>query len=363
MRPLRDALFEREVIDVQPLVSFTPGGTDDGDDAPATVSVDAPAGTSVPPIEISIRIGAGAGGTAAGGAAVADERLEIDPDYASRPGFDEGFLGDGQHRVPLPVVPAALTPLLAVATTGAAGPDPVLRYHHSSIVMHRVRRLALFTAVNIDGTRTYDLERSSDRWVLDPRIDPSEQTDNDVYVGNDLDRGHLVRRRDPVWGDSESEAKFANDDTFHYTNCSPQHARFNRNEHTWNGVENYILYNAENHGLKVCVFTGPVLADDDDVYRGIMLPRQYWKVVTMLRKSDDSLSTTAYLLSQASLLAGLEADEEFQYGAYRTYQVRVSRIAELTGLDFGPLVDSDPLAGAEATSFARELETPEGILL
>ena len=34
--------------------------------------------------------------------------------------------------------------------------------------MHRVRRLALFTAVNIDGTRTYDLERSSDRWVLDP---------------------------------------------------------------------------------------------------------------------------------------------------------------------------------------------------
>ena len=94
-----------------------------------------------------------------------------------------------------------------------------------------------------------------------------------------------------------------------------------------------------------------------------MLPRQYWKVVTMLRRSDDRLSTTAYLLSQASLLAGLEADEEFQYGAYRTYQVRVSRIAELTGLDFGPLVDADPLAGVEATSFARELETPEGIQL
>ena len=334
----------------------------DGDGAAATtVSVDAPSGTSVPPIEISIRIGGGAGGAAADGAA-ARRALEIDPDYASRPGFDEAFLGDGGHRVPLPVVPAALTPMLALATTGA-GAKTVLRYHHSSIVMHRVRRLALFTAVNIDGTRTYDLERSSDRWVLDPRIAPSEQTDNDVYVGNDLDRGHLVRRRDPVWGDSETEAKFANDDTFHYTNCSPQHARFNRNEHTWNGVENYILYNAENHGLKVCVFTGPVLADDDDVYRGVMLPRQYWKVVTMLRRSDDRLSTTAYLLSQASLLAGLEADEEFQYGAYRTYQVRVSRIAELTGLDFGPLVDADPLAGVEATSFARELETPEGIQL
>ena len=84
MRPLRDALFEREVIDARPLVSFTPGGAQDGDDGAATtVSVDAAAGTAVPPIEISIRIGAGAGGAAGGDAAVADERLEIDPEYGA----------------------------------------------------------------------------------------------------------------------------------------------------------------------------------------------------------------------------------------------------------------------------------------
>ena len=63
MRPLRDALFEREVIDARPLVSFTPGGATGRrrGGAATTVSVDAPAGTSVPPIEISIRIGGGAG--------------------------------------------------------------------------------------------------------------------------------------------------------------------------------------------------------------------------------------------------------------------------------------------------------------
>ena len=49
----------------------------------------------------------------------------------------------------------------------------------------------------------------------------SEQTGEEAYRDNPLDRGHLVRRLDPAWGASRDEAKRSNDDTFHFTNCTP----------------------------------------------------------------------------------------------------------------------------------------------
>jgi endonuclease G, mitochondrial len=67
-------------------------------------------------------------------------------------------------------------------------------------------------------------------------------------------------------------------------------------------------------------------------------------------KADGHLSATGYLLSQEDLIRGLEvAPATFDYGAYRTFQVRVTRIQELTGLDFGALAEHDPLARQEST--------------
>jgi len=111
----------------------------------------------------------------------------------------------------------------------------------------------------------------------------------------------------------------------------PQHARLNRR--TWLALEDYILNNADNHDLKVTVFTGPVFRADDMTYRGVYrLPAEFWKVVVMV-KEDRRLSATAYLQTQKNLLEDLE----FAYGPYRTYQVAVSRIEAITGLDFGRL--------------------------
>jgi len=131
----------------------------------------------------------------------------------------------------------------------------------------------------------------------------------------------------------------------------------------WAGLEDYILDNADNINFKVSVFSGPVQAPDDDPYRGVNLPRQFWKVVVMVKDTGD-LSATAYLLSQEELIKGLElVPEVFSYGAYRTYQVPVSRIEELTRLSFGSLVDADPLGQEEAAIGAREIRRPEELVL
>ncbi|MFC5941392.1 DNA/RNA non-specific endonuclease [Micromonospora harpali] len=289
------------------------------------------------------------------------ETVGIDPDYTDRAGYDPLFLGAG-HPVPLPALHADQVPLAAVNRLATAEPRYVLPYHHFSVALHRLRRLAFFTAVNIDGNSSVRLKREPDRWSLDPRVAVDEQTGEEVYAANPLDRGHLVRRLDPAWGASRAIAKIANDDTFHFTNCSPQHEDFNQNKTTWAGLEDYLLENADNHDLKVTVFTGPVLADDDDRYRGVQLPRQFWKVAAMV-KEDGALSATAYLLSQADLIAGLElVPEAFSYGAYRTYQVPVTHVEALTRLSFGALRDADPLARLEGIG-VREIDDPRQIVL
>jgi endonuclease G len=276
------------------------------------------------------------------------EKVAPDPDYSTRKGYDPDFLGTGPHQIPLPVLPDDLVALASVNQLPTGGPEYLIPYHHFSVVVNGERRVAFFTAVNVDGASSARLKRERDHWFVDPRIPAGEQTDESVYKNNPLDRGHLVRRLDPAWGSSREEAKLCNDDTFHFTNCSPQHEDFNQNQTTWAGLEDYILENADNLNFRVTVFTGPVFAADDDQFAGVQLPREFWKVVVMVKESGD-LSATAYLLSQAELIAGLEIElEEFSYGAYRTFQVPVRKIEEKTQFSFGSLADADPLAGLEA---------------
>jgi len=295
-----------------------------------------------------------------------DERIAIDPDYADRRGYDPDFLGTGALRVPLPKLPPALRKR-AVRRTGVTGTDAyLLPYHHYGVVLDGERRLAFYSVVNVDGGRTVRAQRDPDRWAFDPRIPRNVQTGEEVYVKNDLDRGHLTRRLDPAWGDTAAAAKLANDDTFHFTNCTPQHKDFNEGKALWAGLEDYLLNHADTLNFKATIFTGPVFADDDDTYRGVRLPRQFWKVAVMVRAEDHRLSATGYLVSQAKLIQGLEVEEAFDYGAYRTFQVPVAKVGELTQLDFGALLHADPLAQQEvagAGAQPREIARPEDLVI
>jgi endonuclease G len=270
----------------------------------------------------------------------------IDPDYASRPGYDRAFLGGTPLPLPSLIGAAARD---TVKFTGPNGKTDELRYHHFSVLMSKSRRFARLTAVNIDGGQSVEFERENDAWSFDPRIDKKFQVGNALYAGNPFDRGHLVRRRDPVWGGSEV-ATFANGDTFHFTNCSPQHEMFNRNPQVWAGIENYILNNADSRDLRVTVFTAPVLRTTDPQFSDIRVPLQFWKVVAF-RRANGALASSAYLLSQEKLVEDVVGDEEFVFGAYKTFQVAVSQVATSASLDLGPLVEADVLAaldGAEA---------------
>ncbi|MFC8922899.1 DNA/RNA non-specific endonuclease [Cellulosimicrobium sp. NPDC057127] len=262
-------------------------------------------------------------------------------------GHDPGFLG-----VPVPL-PRADRPLRELPST------------HFTVQLDPVRRLAAATVVDVDGARLRDVPREDD-WYLDPRVPASEQAGPALYARNDLDRGHLVRRRDPVWG-SAAEARRASAETFAYPNAAPQAASFNQSRELWNGLEDHVLEHAEAWRLRLCVLTGPVLAPDDPVYRGVGIPRLYWKVVAWTDGATDggagtdragrrALAATAFVLDQSPQLdvVGLRdatarvlaADEVPPLGPFRTFQVPVADVAALTSLDLGPLPAADVLAPA-----------------
>jgi len=267
------------------------------------------------------------------------EGISIDPDYGKRSGYEPKFLGTGSLEVNLPTLSPELQQSVAVLKNGDA--SGLLKYHHFSVVMHAHRKLAIFTAVNIDGKRGKRLERANDKWFFDPRLDRDFQVGDALYKANPLDRGHLVRRLDPAWG-RLAVAKVANDDTFHFTNCSPQHA--NLNQKIWNDLEDYLLDSAAEDSIRLSVFTGAVFEASDPTYRGVQLPRRFWKVAVMKDTQGDLLAA-GFIQSQAKMIRGLE-EADFLRQEMRTDQFPIAQIEALTGLAFGLPGSADPLADA-----------------
>jgi endonuclease G, mitochondrial len=245
-------------------------------------------------------------------------------------GYDPAFLGTSE-AVPVP------------SRDGLA----VLGYVHFSVHQDTARRMAASTGVNIDGARLLDIPRARD-WRFDDRLPRDQQAGEALYAGNDLDRGHLVRRQDPVWGE-EATARQANEDTFHYPVAAPQAAYFNQSKELWLGLEDHVLEHAQAAGQRLSVFTGCIFAADDPVYRGeFRIPRRFFKIAAWNLEPDlGTLAASGYLLDQgpgldAILARGVGPERVVEGpGPFRTFQVPIADIEVLSGLPMDDLVAAD----------------------
>lgn len=271
--------------------------------------------------------------------------------FAGRNGYEADFL-DG-WAIPLPMATGDAEQDMRRLRRGGSGVE--LKYRNFSAIISVSRRMPMLTAVNINGEQSRRVPRIN-TWSFDGRLDKEDQWGDELYFTNALDRGHMVRREDPVWGTVEM-AQQANEDTFHFTNSCPQMAGVN--QRAWLSLEDYVLRNAKADGMRVSVFTGPFFREDDLEYRGALIPSAFWKVVAIVTE-DGRPSATAYKVDQVRELRELE----FVYAGYKTFQISVQQVIDGTGIDFSGLVEYDGFSQHESVThqpISEALDTLEKV--
>jgi endonuclease G len=297
--------------------------------------------------------------------------IRFDSNYRSREGYDPKFLNpdDPNFAVPTPTVSEERQRELL---KDKSGKPRVLKYHHFELVMNEDRYLQMWSAVNVDYNPELKAKGDrksfgSDKWIPDPRIPGEIQIqDPEFYkpAGN-IDRGHIVRREDNAWGANDEEIEFANSDTFHWTNCTPQHEAFNqstpgKNDPTYKGMkglwgdfENYVQKSLNGEDARACILAGPVLSGKDPSkdfgYGPVKYPLQFWKVIAVPVSTDGEARLTVYgfILSQQDVVNRFGI-ETFRAGPFRKYQASLAAITRVTGVIFhDKLHKADVLSGRD----------------
>jgi len=286
-----------------------------------------------------------------------EKKQRFDEDYSDRTGYDPNFLQG--FKIVLPRVNQLREDELFMDFQ--TNKPYVIDYYHYSLVMNKKRRFCMWTASNINYSpnkkSTKDRkEFGGEDWRLDPRIPPKYQVqDDELYKpATNIDRGHIVRREDNCWGDTEREIEYANADTYHWTNCTPQHERFNQYrtdglQGLWGKLETSIQQQLNIVDQKAIVFAGPVLRTQDDAEdfgRGsIQYPNVYWKII-LVNEGQDGLVAYGFILDQTNVVNqfGLFEEAMLDFQQFKAQQATITKISQMTGVLFDKQVyDADVL--------------------
>jgi endonuclease G, mitochondrial len=307
----------------------------------------------------------------------ASEALKIDQNYENRSGYNKNFI-DGV-KLPLPTLSAALKRAIAPLRGSTDATNGLLNYEHFSLVLHKTRRMAIYSATNIDGATYLSIDRKTgevsgaeaEKWFKEPRVSDAFTLNQDFYSewSAYFDRGHLTRRTDPTWGTAE-EAERANADTFHFANCSPQHFRFNQTAKFWQGAERFVLENgvlAVGNGNRITVIQGPIFDDAIDLWADdVQIPSSFFKVIVWMGATG--LKAVGLIVDQLALLSesrvALKPPAQLAGVNVSQWRVGIRTIEQKTGLDFGKAIrDADlvaaggqPVVGAEKAVLMRDLK-------
>ncbi len=268
------------------------------------------------------------------------------------PDYDASFLG---VHLPLP----QFTPVRSgdiLQKTGLSS-EGLATFPNYGVTTDRRHRSPAYTFLHIDQGRLKTTKRKS-TWLIDSRIGAEWQLDDAYFAGDDnaWDRGHMADRESAAWGDSLREAQKSADETFYYANATLQHKFLNQDE--WRGLEAGILKLKIVKAGRLTVFSGPVFGQNPRIVTPqgrtpAEVPVAFFKVVCFVNSTDGQLEVRAFLVFQdTEAMTDLRGRRAHNY---TKYQVTITEIEQLTGLDFpAEVYERNPLFfHANGTAGAR----------
>lgn len=273
---------------------------------------------------------------------------DIEPD--SGLGFATAFL---VRTVALPQPASRSVENDLVVVNGRA----VVDYTHFSLAMSKSRRFARWVAWNIDGGSIKRITRDGISFKKDPGVPAQFQVGDELYSNNPLDRGHIARRQDLLWG-AQAEAEQANTDSFFFTNITPQHSAFNQSgaHGIWGELENAMFEDVDVADLRSSVIGGPIFGDRDPEYRQVKLPREFFKILYWRERNSDALNAKGFVLTQTDLINELEA---LELPEFAVFEVPIGEIGRRTGLVLPASSGPEAAAGRKRARQAEALEKPK----
>lgn len=204
------------------------------------------------------------------------------------------------------------------------------------------KRHANWVAFTFDTTTSADNVKRTDAWSVDPKLPAEMQVQESDHKNDGFDKGHLCASEDRVY------LKEANEQTFYYSNMSPQLNDFNggfwgkleARVQTWGrstadgvydkvyvtkgGTLNKLLKNFK--GTTVNGGTPTTDANGFTIH-GLACPEYYFMAV--LSQKDDVFHAIAFLGPHKEGMTRNPSSDEL-----KEYVVSVDKLEEETGIDF-----------------------------
>jgi endonuclease G len=198
--------------------------------------------------------------------------------------------------------------------------DEIINHTHYSLSYSEDYEQALWIAYELTSYETIRKYERTNRFMTDPMVRYSSADKND-YKNSGYDRGHLAPAADM------SFSLQAMEESFYYSNMSPQTVGFNRG--IWKKLEAQVRQWTRDYG-EIQIATGPII-EDGHITIGpnkVAVPQYYYKVV--LAKRNGEYIGIGFILRNEKSSSSLES-----------FVVTIDQVEEKTGIDFFYSLDDE----------------------
>ncbi|MDD2799207.1 MAG: DNA/RNA non-specific endonuclease [Bacteroidales bacterium] len=204
--------------------------------------------------------------------------------------------------------------------------DQIVKHLGYTLSYNEQHEQANWVAYQLTADETNNIYKRSNKFKPDPDV-KTGSAENTDYVRSGYDRGHLAPAADMGWSEQAMQ------ESFFYSNMSPQVAAFNRG--IWKQLEEKVRDWAVAY-RSIYVVTGPVLQNGLP-YIGVnhvSVPRLYFKVI--LDYTTDEAKGIGFLIPN-------EGSKE----PISHFAVSIDSVELVTHLDFFPALPDDVEAKVE----------------